>query len=157
MASTSQITIRETTVDDIPVILSLIRELAEYEKLSHEVKADEAQLKKTLFGDHKVAYCYLAEIDNQAVGFMLYFFNYSTFLAKPGIYLEDLYVKPEFRSHGIGKILLDKLKEIARENDCGRIEWWVLDWNKPAIDFYERIGAEAMLDWTVYRLKEEQF
>jgi GNAT superfamily N-acetyltransferase len=147
-------TIRPATPDDVPLILEFIRGLAAYEKLLHEVEADEAQLARTLFpaDGAPVAHCVLAFVDGAPAGFALYFFNYSTFLARPGLYLEDLFVKPEFRGHGLGKALLLHLAQIANARGCGRLEWWVLDWNQPAIDFYKKIGAVPMSDWTVFRL-----
>lgn len=137
---------------EIPVILSFIKELAEYEKLSDEVTADEEQLKKTLFGERKVAEVIIADYKNEPAGFMLFFHNYSTFLGKPGIYLEDLYVKKNLRGNGIGKLLLSYLSKIALERDCGRIEWAVLDWNEPSIQFYKKLGAKPMDEWTVFRV-----
>jgi GNAT superfamily N-acetyltransferase len=140
---------------DVPVVLNCIRALAEYEKLAHECVATEEQLARTLFptdGTAPVAHCVLAFADGAPAGFALYFFNYSTFLARPGLYLEDLFVKPEFRARGIGKALLLHLAKIANARGCGRMEWSVLDWNQPAIDFYRRLGAVPMGDWTVYRL-----
>jgi GNAT superfamily N-acetyltransferase len=137
---------------DVPVVLELIRGLAEYEKLAHEVVADEATLRATLFGERRVAEVVLAEHEGEAAGFALFFHNYSTFLARPGIYLEDLFVRPELRGRGIGEILLAFLAETAVERGCGRFEWSVLDWNEPAIRFYRRLGAVAMDEWTVYRV-----
>ena len=127
-------------------------ELAEFEKLKHEVVATEDQLRETLFGETQYAHVIIAELDHQPVGFALYFYNYSTFLGKPGLYLEDLYVTPEARGKKVGKKLLVKLAQSALENNCGRFEWWVLDWNKNAIDFYRSIGAVGMDEWTVQRL-----
>lgn len=147
--------IRPATPADTPLILQFIRELAEYEKLLHEVVATEDILQQTLFGDQAKAYVAIAEWDGEPVGFALYFYNFSTFLGKPGIYLEDLYVRPELRGKGIGKALLAYLAHKALEKGCGRLEWWVLDWNKPSIAFYKSIGAEAMDEWTVYRLSGE--
>lgn len=149
--------IRPATAADIPLILAFIRGLANYEKLSHEVVATEATLRATLFPANPTtrpaAECILAFTEaNAPAGFALYFFNYSTFLAKPGLYLEDLYVHPEFRGHGIGKALLLHLAKLANQLGCGRMEWSVLDWNQPAIDFYESIGAERKTDWTICRL-----
>lgn len=143
-------TIREATVQDVPVILTFIRELAEYERLSHEVEATEAQLARTLFEENSKAKVLIAEMQGIPVGFALYFYNYSTFLAKPGIYLEDLYVKPETRGYGIGKALLKRLATIAVQEDCGRLEWRVLDWNEPSIAFYKSMGATPLDDWTIY-------
>ncbi len=149
--------IRKTSRDDIPLIFSLISELAEYEKLSHSVTADENLLEKNLFGENKYAYVVIAEYEGVPVGQALYFYNFSTFKGKPGIYLEDLYVRPEYRNKGIGKALLNYLIELAREQDCGRVEWVVLDWNEPAINFYKSLGAEPMDDWIVFRLSEETY
>jgi GNAT superfamily N-acetyltransferase len=149
--------IRSATAADIPLILAFIRGLADYEKLSHEVVATEATLRATLFpsdpATRPAAECILAFTEQNApAGFALYFFNYSTFLAQPGLYLEDLYVHPEFRSRGIGKALLLHLAKLANQLGCGRMEWSVLDWNQPAIDFYESIGAERRTEWTICRL-----
>ena len=147
--------VREATVDDVPLILSFIRELAEYEKLSHEVVATEEGLRESLFGGRRYAEVLIAEQEGTPAGFALFFHNFSTFLGKPGIYLEDLYVKPEFRGAGIGKELLAHLARLAKGRDCGRLEWWVLDWNEPSIGFYEKLGAVPMDDWTVYRVTGE--
>lgn len=144
--------IRAATEGDVPLILSLIRELAEYEKLSHEVVATEEELRTNLFGERPFAEVLIADHDGDPAGFALFFHNFSTFLGKPGIYLEDLYVKPEFRGAGVGKRLLAHLARLAKERGCGRLEWWVLDWNEPSIGFYDSVGAVAMDDWTVYRL-----
>ncbi len=144
--------VREASERDVPLVLSLIRELAEYEKLSHEVVATEGDLRANLFGERPFAEVLIAEHDGVPAGFALFFHNFSTFLGKPGIYLEDLYVKPDLRGAGIGKKLLVHLARLARERGCGRLEWWVLDWNEPSIGFYRKIGAVAMDDWTVYRL-----
>ena len=149
--------IREATEGDVPLILSLIRELAECEKLSHEVVATEEALRESLFGERRYAEVLIAEHDGAPAGFALFFHNYSTFLdstflGKPGIYLEDLYVRPEFRGSGIGKKLLAHLAGLAKRRGCGRLEWWVLDWNEPSIGFYKKLGAVPMDDWTVYRV-----
>lgn len=144
--------IRQAKPDDVSLILDFIIKLAEYEKLAHEVIATKEQLSKTLFGDKAYAEVVIAEYDNVPVGFALYFYNYSTFLGLPGLYLEDLYVVPEARGKRIGKALLVHLAQIAVSNNCGRFEWWVLDWNKPAIDFYRSIGAKGMDEWTVQRV-----
>ena len=146
------VTIRAATRGDVLVILELIQGLAEYEKLAHECVATEAALSETLFGARPQAEVIIAFADGTAAGFALYFSNYSTFLAKQGIYLEDLFVKPAFRGRGIGKLLLTHLAGIAVERGCGRLEWSVLDWNTDAIRFYESLGAKAMDDWTVYRV-----
>lgn len=144
--------VRQASEGDVPLVLSFIRELAAYERLSHEVVATEENLRANLFGEQRYAEVLIAEHDGAPAGFALFFHNFSTFLGKPGIYLEDLYVKPEFRGAGIGKMLLARLARLAKERDCGRLEWWVLDWNEPSIGFYERLGAVPMDDWTVYRV-----
>ena len=136
---------------DVSLILKFIRELAAYEKMLDEVVADEATLEEWIF-DRKKAEVIFAMVDNKEIGFALFFHNFSTFLGKAGIYLEDLYVMPEYRGNGYGKALLKKLAAIAVERKCGRLEWWCLDWNKPSIDFYLSLGAEPMSDWTVYRI-----
>jgi GNAT superfamily N-acetyltransferase len=147
--------IRPAAVTDVPVILALIRELAEYEKLLHEVVATEALVKTALFGPEPVAQCALACVHSNPVGFALYFHNYSTFKGRAGLYLEDLFVRPEHRGHGIGEALLRYLARIAVERGCPRMEWAVLNWNKRAIEFYERVGAVGILDWTVFRVSGE--
>jgi len=140
--------------DDTADILALIRELAEYEKLAHEVKATETGLRKNLFGRRARAEVLLAYAGGSLAGFCLFFHNFSTFLGKPGLYIEDLYVRPIYRGQGVGRQFFAELARIALERGCGRIEWWVLDWNRPAIGFYRRLGARPMNDWTVYRLDE---
>jgi GNAT superfamily N-acetyltransferase len=150
-----EIEIRVVTEDDVPLILSLITELAEYERLSHEVVATEEMLRDSLFEERRVAEVVLGYKGDDPAGFALFFHNFSTFLGKPGIYLEDLYVKPEFRGAGVGRALLVYLAKLARERGCGRLEWWVLDWNEPAIRFYKALGAVPMEDWTVYRVMGE--
>ena len=144
--------IRPATRDDCPTILAFIKQLAEYEKLAHEVVATEERLQTSLFGEHPSAEVIIAEYRGNPVGFALFFTNYSTFLAKPGIYLEDLYVHADMRGRGFGKKLLAYLARLAVERDCGRLEWWVLDWNQPAKDFYQSLNAEPMDGWTVNRL-----
>ncbi len=153
---TSAIHIRPAIEADIPLIHALIRELAEYEKLSHVVTATDARLHETLFGQRPAAEVLIASLDSTPVGFALFFQNYSTFLAQPGLYLEDLFVRPEFRGRGVGRALLSKLAAIAVERNYGRVEWAVLDWNEPAIKFYKSLGAKAMDDWTVMRLTGEE-
>ncbi|MDP4117224.1 MAG: GNAT family N-acetyltransferase [Bacteroidota bacterium] len=148
--------IREAEKKDIPVILALIKELAHFEKLSNEVFATEELLAHNLF-EHQYAKILIAEYNNVPVGQALYFFNFSTFLSKPGIYLEDIYIKPDYRGKGIGKALLKKIIEIAKEKKCGRVEWSVLKWNKSAIDFYLSLGAKPLEDWSIFRLKQEHF
>lgn len=147
---------RFATKKDTPIILTFIKELAEYEKLAHEVIATEESLNQTLFGEKAYAEVILIEYQNNPIGFALFFHNYSTFLAKPGLYLEDLYVKAEYRGLGIGKKALSFLAQIALKRNCGRMEWWVLDWNKPSIDFYKKLDATPMDDWSVFRLTEEK-
>ena len=148
----SDFKIRQATELDCATILRFITQLAEYEKLAHEVVADEKKLAATLFGDNPSAEVVIAEYDTKSVGFALYFTNYSTFLAQPGIYLEDLFVDITMRGKGFGKALLTHLAKLAVERNCGRLEWSVLDWNQPAIDFYRALGAEPMDGWTVNRL-----
>jgi len=145
-------TIKPATVDDVPLILQFIKELAEYEKLAHEVVATEAILKETLFGEKAHAEVCIGYLDNVPVSFALFFHNFSTFLGRSGIYLEDLYVKPEARGEGVGQKMLQYLARLAKERNCGRLEWWVLDWNESAIRFYKRIGAVPMDEWTVHRV-----
>ncbi|MCF6807674.1 GNAT family N-acetyltransferase [Thiotrichales bacterium 19S9-12] len=152
----SDIKIRFSEEKDIPIVLSFIKELAEYEKLSHEVIATEETLKKHLFSDKPKAEVLLINNGQTDIGFALFFHNFSTFLGKPGLYLEDLYVKPEYRGLGIGKAIFYYLAKLALERDCGRIEWWVLDWNEPSINFYKKLGAVPMDEWTVFRLTEEK-
>ena len=140
------------TESDVPAIHALITALAEYERLSHEVVSTEADIRNSLFGTRPYAEVILAKSDGQTVGFALFFHNYSTFLARRGLYLEDLFVLPAFRSRGVGRRLLSYLARLAVERKCGRMEWWVLDWNESAIRFYQSLGAIPMNDWTVYRL-----
>lgn len=144
--------IRPARREDVPTIVELIRGLAIYERLETECTPDAAALAEHLFGERPAAEVIIAEHEGAAAGFALFFHNYSTFLTKPGIYLEDLFVKPELRGSGIGRSLLARLAEIAIERGCGRLEWAVLRWNAPAIGFYEKLGARPMEDWIVYRL-----
>ena len=148
--------IATATEADVPAILSFIRGLAQYEKLTHLVTATEAALRNTLFGERPYAEVLIARVDGVPVGFALFFHNYSTFLAKPGIYLEDLFVLPEHRHKGVGKKLLARVARIAKERGCGRLEWAVLDWNEPAIEFYRRLGATIMPDWRVCRMTADE-
>ncbi|AZI20510.1 GNAT family N-acetyltransferase [Chryseobacterium taklimakanense] len=148
-------TIRKATENDIPTILHLITQLAIYEKLEHEVVATEETLKQTIFVQN-YAEVIIGEEDGQPVGFALFFHNYSTFLSKPGIYLEDLFVEVEHRGKGYGKKLLAELARIAKERNCGRLEWSVLNWNTPSIEFYKSLGAKPMDEWTVYRMTEQE-
>jgi GNAT superfamily N-acetyltransferase len=147
-------TIRPATLADLSLIAALIRELADYEKLAHAVRFDEATLERNLFGPRPMAEVVIGEADGVAQGFALFFHNFSTFEGKPGIYLEDLYVRPEARGKGLGKALLQHLAGIALERDCARLEWSVLDWNAPAIAFYESLGARMMDEWTVMRVDD---
>ena len=144
--------IREATESDVPLILQFIRDLAEYERLADRVVANEEMLRRTLFGNPRFAEVLIAEEDGKPAGFALFFHNYSTFLGQPGIYLEDLFVREEMRGKGYGKALLARLARIARERGCGRVEWAVLDWNTPSIDFYKSIGAASLKDWMIMRL-----
>lgn len=146
---------RAATAADTPQILAFIRGLAEYEKLSHACVATEEELRATLFGPRPFAEVILAEWEGAPAGFALYFHNYSTFRARPGIYLEDLYVLPEKRGHGIGKALLTELARVAVERGCARLEWSVLDWNEPALVFYRSLGARAMEEWVPHRVTGE--
>lgn len=148
------IQIRSATVVDVPLILSFIQALATYEQLRDRCVATEEDLRQTLFADHPFAQVVIAEYQGIAVGFALYFYNYSTFLAKPGMYLEDLFVLEAYRGKGVGFELLKRLSKIAMAKGCGRFEWSVLDWNTPAIAFYRKIGAVGMDEWTVQRLDE---
>jgi GNAT superfamily N-acetyltransferase len=147
--------IRQGELADVPLIAQLIRGLARYEKLEHEVTMTEERLAANLFGPHHYAETLIAEVEGSPVGFALFFHNFSTFLAQPGIYLEDLFVMPEHRGGGIGRALLKELARLAIERECGRLEWSVLDWNREAIGFYERLGARPNSEWTVYRLAGE--
>jgi GNAT superfamily N-acetyltransferase len=144
--------IRVAGEEDLPLILQFIRKLADYERLSHEVTATEEVLRENLFEGRSVAEVLLAEHQEVAVGFALYFHNVSTFLGRAGIYIEDLYVDEPYRGHGFGRALFLYIVGLAKERGCGRVEWSVLDWNRPAIQFYESLGAKAMNDWTTYRL-----
>jgi GNAT superfamily N-acetyltransferase len=148
------LSIRPATADDVPLILTFIRGLAEYEKLLAEVDATEEKLRLTLFPvhGHAAAECRLAFLDGVPAGFAVFFSNYSTFLARTGLYLEDLFVQPDARGRGVGKALLLDLARLANERGCGRLEWTVLDWNQPAIEFYESIGARRMREWQICRL-----
>lgn len=147
--------IRHATPDDTPAIAELIRALAEYERLSHDVVFDEADLRRHLFGARPYAEVLLAEHEGEVVGFALFFHNFSTFLGRPGIYLEDLFVQPQHRARGFGRALLARLAAIAVERGCGRLEWSVLDWNAPSIAFYRALGAVPMDEWTTFRLAGE--
>ncbi|MEG2018039.1 MAG: GNAT family N-acetyltransferase [Clostridium sp.] len=147
-------TLRFATEEDVPLILKFIKELADYEKLLHEVQATEEILMNSLF-IRKGAEVVIGEYEGKPVGFALFFHNFSTFTGKPGLYLEDLYVRPEMRGRGLGKTLLSFLAHLAVERDCGRFEWWCIDWNEPSIEFYKSLGAIPMDEWTVYRVCDE--
>ncbi len=149
---TGQYTLRFAVSTDVPIILDLIRGLAKYEKLTAECIATEDLLRKNLFGDRPYAEILIGEMEGEPVGFALFFHTFSTFLGRPGIYLEDLFVKPSWRGKGLGHALLQRLAELAVERGCGRLEWAVLNWNEPAIGFYRRVGAEPLDEWTTYRL-----
>lgn len=148
-------TIRRATPDDIPLIASLIRELAEYERDPGAAKATDADLLRALFGEQPVAECLIGEVDRAAQGMALFFTNFSTWTGRPGLYLEDLFVRPEARGRGLGKALLSAVAAIAAERCCARMEWAVIDWNEPAIGFYRSLGARPMDQWTVWRLDGE--
>jgi GNAT superfamily N-acetyltransferase len=152
MSPPADLEIRFGLVADVPAILALIRELAEYERLSDHVTADEASLRATLFGVRPSAEVLIAEIASETIGFALFFESYSTFLAKPGMYLEDLFVRPAWRARGIGSALMSACARIAVQRNYGRFEWSVLDWNSPALDFYAKLGASPMSEWTMQRL-----
>ena len=153
--STDQYSLRSATLADVPVVLRCIRGLAEYERLAHQCVATEALLRETLFGDAPAAEVVLASTAGETAGFALWFRSYSTFLARPGIYLEDLFVFPEHRGRGLGRRLLGHLARVALERGFGRVEWAVLDWNSDAIRFYQSLGAEPMAEWTTFRLSGE--
>jgi GNAT superfamily N-acetyltransferase len=155
MTSRSDLILRFAEPADSSVLFDLIQQLAEYEKLSHAVTGNIMALKEHLFGSPRYVEAILAEYAGEAVGFALFFHNYSTFLTKPGIYLEDLFVVPKYRRQGIGKALLSKLAQIAVERNCGRLEWSVLDWNESAQEFYRRMGASILDDWRICRVTEE--
>ena len=150
------IKIREATAKDLPLIFHFIKQLAIYEKAENAVVASEADIKNSLFSDSATAYALIALLDDKPVGFAVYFYNYSTWLGKNGLYLEDLFVLPEHRGAGIGKALLKQLAQIAVKNNCGRFEWSVLDWNQPAINFYQSIGAKPQDEWIIYRLAGDE-
>lgn len=147
--------VRHAQPEDVPLILQMIRELADFEKLLDQVVADEPTLHKSLFADPKGPEVLIAEEDEHPVGFVLFFHNFSTFLGRKGLYIEDLYVRQEYRSKGYGALILKEICRLAKARNCGRVEWWVLGWNERAINFYKKIGAIPMSDWTVFRLTED--
>ena len=144
--------IRNAVKDDVPQILQLIKDLAEYEKAPLEAKATLEQINESLFSDDPHAFCHVVEVDGTVVGISIWFLNYSTWLGKPGIYLEDLYIDPAYRGKGFGLALLKELAKICVARNYERLQWWVLDWNEPSIEFYKNLGAEPMDEWTVYRM-----
>jgi GNAT superfamily N-acetyltransferase len=152
MTTKSEVRLRPATEDDLPLVLKLIKELAVYEKLAHEVTATEADLRESLFGAWPAAEAVLAYATDEPVGFAVYFHTFSTFVGRSGLYLEDLFVAPEWRGRGVGRKLLAHVAKVAVARGCGRMEWSVLDWNDLALGVYRRIGARAMSDWTVHRL-----
>ncbi|MBA2241561.1 MAG: GNAT family N-acetyltransferase [Chthoniobacterales bacterium] len=147
--------IRSGSDADVPLILRLIRELADYERAPRDAVATEDQLREVLYGANPAAEVLLAFANEEPIGFAVYFFNFSTWLGRPGLYLEDLFVRPQVRGHGYGRALLQRLAQLAQDRGCGRMEWAVLNWNEPAIQFYNKLGAKPMDDWTVYRLTSE--
>ncbi|MCG3178437.1 MAG: hypothetical protein BIFFINMI_00764 [Phycisphaerae bacterium] len=151
----ADIRIRPAIAGDTGLILALIRELADYERRAHQVVATEADVREALFGDRPAAEALIGELGGQPVGFALFFHNFSTFLGRRGLYLEDVFVRPDARGRGVGHALLREVARIAADRGCGRLEWVVLDWNEPAIAFYRRLGAEPMSDWTIFRLTGE--
>jgi GNAT superfamily N-acetyltransferase len=155
MKGPNQFEIRPAHVEDVPIILELIRDLATYERAPDEVTATEEQLVDVLFGERPSAEVILAFEGQSPVGFAVFFYNFSTWLGRPGLYLEDLFVKPDKRGKGYGRALLVELAKIARDRECGRMEWAVLDWNEPAIKFYRALGAKPMHEWTVFRLTRD--
>lgn len=154
-AMSTELTVRPAAREDAPLILTFIKELAEYERLAHQVTATERDIEETLFGERPGAEVLLGFVAGDPAGFALFFPSYSTFLGKPGIYLEDLFVRPAWRGRGIGKAMLSAVAALAVERGCGRLEWSCLDWNEPAIGFHTSLGAQAMDEWTVYRLTGE--
>ena len=155
MPTPSTVSIQAATPEDLPLIKQMIYGLAEYERLLPECEATEDKLRSALFGDPRYAECVIARLGEEPVGFALFFHNFSTFAARPGLYLEDLFVLPQHRGHGVGRELLRHLARLAVSRNCARFEWAVLDWNEPAINFYRSLGAKPMSDWTVFRVTGE--
>lgn len=153
----NKLIIRKAELSDIPEILSMIKELAEYEKLLHKVKTTEEHLREVIFGENKFVEVLIAEYEGKICGQTIFFKNFSTFVGRAGYYIEDLYVKPEYRNKGIGKALLDEVIKKAKENNFGRVEWVVLDWNVSAIEFYKNRGAFPLDEWIIFRLEEDKF
>jgi len=153
----NELIIRKAKPEDIPVIFRLIKDLAHYEKLSDQVTATEDLLRNNLFGKNQFVEVWMAEYQNKAAGYLIFYYNFSSFLAKAGLFIEDIFILPEFRCKGIGKKLLFKVIELAKERDCGRVEWNVLDWNEPAISFYKKTGAKPLDEWTTFRITCEDF
>jgi len=153
--TTHDVQIRPATERDAPIILDMIKALADYEKLAHAVTATEQTIRDSLFGAQPAAEVLIASVGGEPAGFALFFHNYSTFLGRRGLYLEDLFVKPAYRGHGIGRALLEHLARLASDRRCGRFEWSVLDWNEPAIGFYKKLGAVALDEWTIFRVTGE--
>ncbi|HTW26085.1 MAG TPA: GNAT family N-acetyltransferase [Acetobacteraceae bacterium] len=149
------VTLRDAEPSDLPVLLGFVRALAEYERLSHEMQATEEDFRRALFGDPPRAHALLAEQGGAAIGFAVWFYNFSTFEGRPGLYVEDVFIDPAHRGRGIGRMIFKHLAQRALQSGCARMEWWVLDWNEPAIHFYRGIGAEAMEEWTVQRVAGE--
>jgi len=152
----ARLDLRKAQKEDVPLILEFIKALAEYERMSDEVMTTEETLRKTLFGEKSYAEVILAELNGKAVGFALFFHNYSTFVSKPGLYLEDIFVYPDYRGMGIGKSMMKYLARLAVERDCGRFEWSCLNWNKPSLEFYRSLGAVTMDDWVILRVDGEK-
>ena len=155
MSTETDFKIRSANENDAPAILSLIKELADYEHLTHEVVATEDDIRRSLFGEHPFAEALVGEVEQIPISFALFFYNFSTFLGKPGIYLEDLYVQPKHRGKGFGRRMLVYIARLAKERNCGRFEWSVLDWNEPAIRTYDKLNAKPMKEWILYRLAGE--
>jgi len=153
----NELIIRKAKPEDIPVIFRLIKDLAHYEKISDQVTATEDLLRNNLFGKNQFVEVWMAEYQNKAAGYLIFYYNFSSFLAKAGLFIEDIFILPEFRCKGIGKKLLFKVIELAKERDCGRVEWNVLDWNEPAISFYKKTGAKPLDEWTTFRITCEDF